>query len=167
MKNKWPLFLMVILLFQSCTYVEVSSEYDKSANFNSFRSFNIQPVKIADIYNVNEFAQQRIINAINSELKSRGYNQSSSNADLSIEIDIKTRDKRYTESETTGTGTRYSTYEYTKGTLVIDIIDAKTKRLLWQGIGRGVIDRSPKNREQRLNMVVAKIFKDFPIPKYE
>jgi len=168
MKTKLLLFFTAVLLLQSCNYVDVRSEYDTSANFRSFKTFNIQPLKNVDEYNVNEFAQQHLLDAITSELESRGYRKISSNADLIIQSDIVTKDKRYTESEHIGHGeTRFSTYEYTEGTLVIDARNAKTNKLVWQGVGMGVINRSPKNREQRINKAVVKIFRDFPIPKYE
>ena len=132
-KTKKLIFLMVpvMLFFQSCNYVDVRSEYDTSANFRSFQTFQIQPLKNVDEYNVNEFAQQRILNAIISELQARGYRETSSNADLIIQSDIVTKDKHYTEIEHVGHGeTRFSTYEYTEGTLVIDARNAKTNKLV-------------------------------------
>ena len=172
MKIKWLMFFISALFLQSCNYVDVRSEYDTSANFRSFQTFNIRPITNVDEYNVNEFAQQHIINAINSELNARGYTQASRNADLTVESYISTKDKVEISAETSHRGhgdfsTRYDTYEYTEGTLIIDIRNAKTNKLVWQGVGMGVIDRSPKNREQRLSKVIAKIFRDFPIEKYE
>ena len=172
MKSKLFVIFVTTLLLQSCNYVDVRSEYDSSANFRSFRTFNIQPLRNVDEYNVNEFAQQNIIDAINTELKARGYTQSPSNADLIVESHISTKDKVHIDSETTHYGhgdisTRYNVNEYTEGTLIIDVKNAKTNKLIWQGVGMGVIDRNPKNREQRLNKAITKIFRDFPIPKYE
>jgi hypothetical protein len=55
-----------------------------------------------------------------------------------------------------------TTQTYKEGTLVIDMYDAKTKRLIWRGAVEGTLsDRAGKN-EENLNKAVAKMFKDFP-----
>jgi hypothetical protein len=53
---------------------------------------------------------------------------------------------------------------YDEGTLVLDIADPKTNRPLWRGSAEGVVaeDRTPEQREQRINEAVAKILAKFP-----
>ena len=49
---------------------------------------------------------------------------------------------------------------YKEGTLVIDIVDQKRKELVWQGVGKGVLDRS--NPASNLLEAVQKILEKFP-----
>jgi hypothetical protein len=55
-------------------------------------------------------------------------------------------------------------YDYTEGTLLIDVIDPATMTLLWRGTGTGVVDptASPQRREQRINDAVDRILDEFP-----
>ena len=49
---------------------------------------------------------------------------------------------------------------YKEGTLVIDIVDRKKKELVWQGMGKGVLDRAEPARN--LVEAVQKILEEFP-----
>jgi hypothetical protein len=53
---------------------------------------------------------------------------------------------------------------YEEGTLILDVIDPATDRLLWRGTGTAVVDpdASPKAKERRINTVVAKVLERFP-----
>ena len=50
----------------------------------------------------------------------------------------------------------------TEGTLYIDIIDAKTKQLIWQGKGRGAISEYMDNRDERIGIFVTEILEKYP-----
>lgn len=62
-------------------------------------------------------------------------------------------------------GTTYSENDHVEGTLIIDVIDAKTKELIWQGVEKGFVDPNPANREKNLPKTVAKIMSSYPIKK--
>ncbi|MDA9335676.1 DUF4136 domain-containing protein, partial [Flavobacteriaceae bacterium] len=44
----------------------------------------------------------------------------------------------------------------------IDLIDAKRKELIWQGIGAGYLTQSVKHKEERINSFVSSILGKFP-----
>jgi hypothetical protein len=48
----------------------------------------------------------------------------------------------------------------TEGTLFIDLIDAKKKELVWQGIG--YLNQNRGDKEKRINEFVAAILKQYP-----
>ena len=50
----------------------------------------------------------------------------------------------------------------TEGVLYIDLIDAITKQLIWQGKGKGGIGEYSKNRDERIGTFVAEILKNYP-----
>jgi hypothetical protein len=54
--------------------------------------------------------------------------------------------------------------QYTQGKLVIDLIDAKNKQLVWRGIAARRLPtfKSPAERDQYIRETVVAIFKDFP-----
>ena len=54
--------------------------------------------------------------------------------------------------------------QYTQGTLNIDVVDAKTDKLVWEGMVSGrITDREIRNLEQTIDEAVAAIMADFPI----
>jgi hypothetical protein len=48
------------------------------------------------------------------------------------------------------------------GTLFIDIIDAKTKELIWQGEGSGYLTKNSTKKEARIKEFVSKILEQYP-----
>jgi hypothetical protein len=54
--------------------------------------------------------------------------------------------------------------QYTQGKLIIDMVDAKTKRLVWRGIASRRLPTfdSPQERDQFIRESVTAIFKKFP-----
>ena len=50
----------------------------------------------------------------------------------------------------------------TEGTLFVNIIDATTKQLVWQGKGRGGIQENYQNRDERIALFVKNIVSNYP-----
>jgi hypothetical protein len=46
--------------------------------------------------------------------------------------------------------------------LIIDIVDAKTGKLVWQGIGSGINVDSPKSKQKQIPAIVAEIMANYP-----
>jgi hypothetical protein len=52
--------------------------------------------------------------------------------------------------------------EYTVGTLVVDIFDAKGKSLLWRGVAQDELSDKTDKNIKKLGKASEKLFKDFP-----
>src|SRR5688572_30561564 len=95
MKKLITLFL-VSLLFYGCATtlpVEVSTDYDRTANFSQYRTFKWfqdKPTAGRDsVYKYNTFLDQRIRTAVESQLARKGINKTEGAADLLIAYDVK------------------------------------------------------------------------------
>jgi hypothetical protein len=55
---------------------------------------------------------------------------------------------------------------YQKGTVVVDVVNPAAKRAIWQAVIRARIDqeRTLKQRVERINKAVDKMFEKFPVP---
>ncbi|HEU4365011.1 MAG TPA: DUF4136 domain-containing protein, partial [Candidatus Krumholzibacteria bacterium] len=53
---------------------------------------------------------------------------------------------------------------YTEGTLIVDLVDASSRQLVWRGSATGVVDpaRTPEERERAVREIVAKMFDKYP-----
>jgi hypothetical protein len=51
---------------------------------------------------------------------------------------------------------------YTVGTLVIDMFDTNTKRLIWRGSASDVLSGKPEKDEKKVDSAVSKLFEHFP-----
>ena len=97
----------------------------------------------------------------------------SDNPDLLVVYHIGTQEKiqvtdwgyRYSDYYWGYGGRQIDVYQFTEGSLVIDLVDAETTNLVWRGTGTGVVDqdqKSPEEMQARANEVINKIMKSFP-----
>lgn len=186
MKKLIILFAALILVFGSCKTMKVVNDFDPKVNFSKFKTYNVLAWDRDNAALINEFDKKRILNAIHAEMQARGYKKVSSSSDISVSVFIILNQKEQTTAYAnhysgygyyggfgyygfglgynTGMGTTtYHTEEYTVGTLIIDMFDNSTKKLMWQGIGKGTIKENRKHRDENIPKVIAKILEPYPI----
>jgi len=146
----------------------VHTDLNRSADFSAYRSF-----KIADDFkqgdgakpeNFNDLAMGRLTSAMVSEMKGRGYQLEEQYPDLLLTFHLRVdRELNYrtTPSAWNPWGTVNSYYD-TNGTLVVNLIDQDTKKLVWQGYTTVDWQRSPEKRDKKLREAVSLIFTKYP-----
>lgn len=170
-------FIPVLLLFvlASCSSVRVASDFDTSANFDNYTSYAFFKPGI-DKAQISDLDKKRILRAIDAEMSAKGF-QKSENPTMLISIFTKAKERVDVYQNHFGWGgmwgwgwghpwgmgwsnTNVSTT--TEGTLYIDIIDAKTNELVWQGMGTAPLARDMEKKEKRIREIVAKILEKYP-----
>lgn len=48
------------------------------------------------------------------------------------------------------------------GTIIVDLYDAKTKSLVWRGIGQNALSNNGNKNSQLVSKAVVKMFKQYP-----
>ncbi len=178
MKNTLKLLPAILLLIvvSSCTSVRVASDYDKNANFNNYKTFAFFKTGI-DKAEISDLDKRRILRAIEAELLAKGFTKSE-NPDMLVSLFTKSREKVNIYNNGWGPygygwgwspwywggygygGTSVSTS--TEGVLYIDLIDAKKKELVWQGMGTGYLSKNMEKKEERIKEFVSKIMEKYP-----
>jgi hypothetical protein len=176
MKKIFYLLLVVFTAF-SCSTIKISSDFDKTASFSSYKTYAFTPE--TQNLPVNDINKSRILGAIDAELAAKGFTKSD-HPDVWIDVTIKAQNVQTATASTDyyGSGYRYRwgggfssttiNYDtYTEGTMFVDMIDASKKQLVWQGRGTGTIDKdaSQDRREKNINYAVKQIFMKYP-PKF-
>ena len=147
------MILSSVVLFTSCgPTLTVTNDYDHTANFSQFHTFKI--VQLEQQYQaLSQFNQTRVINAVNAQMLAKGFTQSE-NPDLLVNITSILKNQQEIVSNSYGYGGGYRPYawgggnmstttnvqNYTAGSLIIEVANASTKKLLWEGIGNQDID---------------------------
>ena len=161
-----------LFLLNGCYSIRVYSDFDSEANFDSYNSFafyrsGIDQVEISDI------DKKRILKAIEADFKSKNMLISDS-PDLLVNISTKSSENIYIDNSFYdpyfygwspfyyGNTYRRIPYSTSEGVLYIDIIDAETKQLIWQGKGIGYLDVRTEKRDEMVTNYVNKILAKFP-----
>ncbi|UOB18556.1 DUF4136 domain-containing protein [Abyssalbus ytuae] len=166
--------LFVVTFFTSCVSVRVSTDYDRQANFNQYKSFAFFKPGI-DKAEISDLDKKRILRAIESEMLSKGFIKSE-NPDILVSIFTQERERvdmynNYGWSWGPGWGGGWNpwwgmgynnVYTRTEGSLYIDLIDAKEKELVWQGKGTGYLTKDTEKKQERINEFVKEILGKFP-----
>lgn len=177
------------LAILACNSLKVVSDYDKTYDFTKAKTAVYYGWADGTDEILSPFDKKRIETAFATEFRSRGISISESEqSDIIVSLHIVTQQKTQTTATTTGMSggmymgyggyygygpgygwgpsmatTTYSTYDYTVGTLLVSVYDAKTKALVWESAGQGTIDDNPQNREANINYAVKAIMAKYPI----
>lgn len=156
----------------------VSADYDKSVDFKAYRSFGFYQPLGTDQAGYQSLVTQTLTDAARSEMQARGYDYAETGADLLINFNARLA-QQTNISQTPAPiyygyrrgfyggwgGYAYETRvdQYVEGTLNIDIIDAKRKQLVWEGVAVGrVTQKAQQDRQAALRAAVAEIFAKYP-----
>ena len=173
MKVQTTLFFSIATFFvlTAASFAQqVKTDYDHNADFGQYRTFSWEKVKTQDALLVN-----RIKDAVNGALTAKGWTQVESGGDvciLAMEI-TQNQQTLNTFYDGFGGGWRWrglggfgdattTTETYQVGTLVVDLFDAKTKKLLWRGCSSDTLSNNSDKNIKNLDKGVEKMFRQFP-----
>jgi hypothetical protein len=168
-----------VLLLAGCSTVETKADWDTAVDFGQYKTFSIIPAKEVQ----NPMVRQRVESAIVATLGENGLTKAGEDADLLVgaygSVSSQTQIDSYGYG---GYGYGYggawahgywgggmgmtttTVREVPVGTLVIDLVDAKAKKLVWRGTASSVISgsSSPEQMQQKINGAVDKMFYKYP-----
>jgi hypothetical protein len=170
------LFILLIAVY-GCSSLSVNYDFDQNVEWSKFQTYGWletpQPSSNpSSPLQDTPLLKQRIHNSVDYEMEQRGITMSD-DPDLLVVYHLGTQEK----IQVTDWGYRYSDYywgyggrqidvhQFTEGSLVIDLIDAETKNLVWRATGTGVVDqeqKSPDEMQSRADKVINKIMESFP-----
>lgn len=174
MKNLYVIFGMLMLLaFTSCNTVRVSSDYDRNANFDQYKSFTFHQKGLSEL-KMNDLDKRRVVAAITQTLSQKGMqlNQHETAADLIINISArkKTRvdvDPWYDPWWGYGPywGNQQRVSQHKEGTIILDFVDRRTNTLVWQGVGQGLNISDIERKAEKIPVAVDEILEKYPPKK--
>ncbi len=148
---------------------KITSDYDPIGDFDTYKTFMwIQQPQDGD--------GTEIQRAVTSELTAKGWKQVANGADVGVAANVasqkvRTLDAfygslqgwnwhRWDQADTSSSPIE----NYSPGTVIVDLFDAKTRRLVWRGIAIGVF--SAKGGGDHADKDLQKLFKSFP-PRWD
>ena len=161
---------MMLLLVSCRSGIIVHTDYDRDINIKSYSSYSWAEELFSDKNQLyyNELSSKRIKTAVNSALSKKGYLFDMSKAELIIHYHIIIENKSELRTDPYGVYGPYwmrpqvNSYQYTEGTLIIDIIEAKSKSLAWRGWATSIIDADGDLTEELIINAVNEIFNKYP-----
>ncbi len=175
-QHKLMMSLAMAALIVGCgSGIKYTHNWDPAANFAAYRTYGWMPE--AGSRSANEqLWEGRLKAAVDRQMSLKGLQQGS-NPDVLVTWEAATEGKVSVSTHGSMYGTGYrgryggfatgsshtTVNEWDEGTLIIDIIDVKSERLVYRGSAQAKVNenRSPEDAEARLNEAVAKILEEF------
>ncbi len=177
------LMLTLVVLTACSSGPDIRSDYDRTVEFIPFKTYNFfNPMGIENPGYSTIFGSI-FREAITREMESRGYVMSD-DPDLLMNVSARLQDKTKVTTYNDpyppgyygyrrgyydpwmGYGYNKSTHvsQYTEGTINIDMVDARAKRMIWEGVAVGRLKDNRSNDEVRdaINKGVANMFSGYP-----
>jgi len=170
--NQYVLFLFILgLSLVSCNSIRVYSDFDSEIDFSSYQSFAFYKTGV-DKVEISDIDKKRILKSIEENLTQKGMSISET-PDLLINISTKSSENIYIDNSYYspyysgwypyyGRNYRRVAHTTSEGVLYIDIIDTKSKQLIWQGKGIGFLSSNRMNRDELVEGYVNKILSVYP-----
>lgn len=174
-QNQFLIGIAFFTLF-ACQSVKVTTDFDSKTDFSKIKTYAIY--RLSDTGpGLSELNRNRILDAINTELQAKGLQENPSNPDVLINVTTIVEEKRQvTATNYYSHGGIYRPYywgprygqtqinvsELREGSLIIDIVDAASRHLIWEGIGNKEIDLPMNNGDKVIPQAVKAILEKFP-----
>ena len=155
-----------LFLLGSALADDVHTDFDKKADFSQYHTYQWIKVKTT-----NQLWEQRIMDSVDKELQAKGWQRVDSGADVAISAVGATHNQQEYQTFYNGLGgwrwggfgdTTTTVQNYPVGTLVLDLYDTKTHRLIWRGVSSASLSNNPSKNEKKLESDVHKMFDKFP-----
>jgi hypothetical protein len=172
MMKKHMKFIIPIAAVSACiAWASVSTDYDHHADFGRYHTYYWIGVRAG-----NSLWQDRIMNAVNTELASKGWTMSQGSGDAAVSAFGKVNETDTLETFYDGFpgwgwrgwggggfGEATTTAIPQKiGDLTVDIFDGSTKHLIWRGDATDTLTGKPEKNEKKLEHSIDDMFKRFP-----
>ena len=143
-----------------CATMRVSSHVERGRDFSQYRTFDWGPADALPTgdprLDKDPFFLDHVEGAIEKQMAARGFGRSAASATPDVRIhyhaSIDQRialdevDRRYGDCYSNDCGPRVTHYE--AGTLVVDIVDARTNTLVWRGWAQNSVEGVLGNRDR-------------------
>jgi len=177
MKTRLLAIAAVLSLSGSAFAQDVKVDFDKDADFSALKTFSI---KLGTSWN-NPLGEKRVLAEIQQGLVDKGWTVTTDDAKADAIVVLHGATEKQKSLNTFYSGGGYGGYgyrggwgagmggsatttvnEFTVGTLVVDIFNAKSKQLVFRGTAQDELSNKPEKNAKKLAKASDKLFKDFP-----
>jgi uncharacterized protein DUF4136 len=158
--------VLAVLLTATVAYAQkVSVDSDPGAPFSSYRTY----AWIEGTPAPNPLNEDRLHIEVDSRLAQKGLRMNTTSPDVIVVTHVTTKERQELVVSGFGYGPwwggGYSTANvetYIDGTLVVDLYDAKTKKMVWRGVATATASDKPTKNISKMNKALDKMFEKYP-----
>ena len=141
----------------------VNTDADPSAPFSSYRTYAWTPGTPSPV----TLTEQRIHSDVESQMAAKGFRLATDQApDVYIATHVLTKDEPQIIADGFGPWGlgpgAIDVNNLVKGTLIVDMYDANTKKMVWRGVGTATVSDKPSKNNAKIDKAITKMFDRYP-----
>jgi len=169
-KARYLLIIVIAFVASACGgMITLTTDYDTTTDFSKYHAIGLKEGSSSG----NPVMDQRVLADVAETLQAKGYRiMPEDQADAIAFVHAATPEKhRYAVwyDSWPGWGWRFGwgapvveEYDFTVGTLVVDIFDANTMRAIWHGSATDIVTGDPEHDAIKIQRAIAKLLQRFP-----
>lgn len=179
MRNLRNVLWMALPLLAGCSGVEVHTDFNGAVDFSQYKTYYWAKTPTTR----NPIMAERIVADVDGQLAAKGWRkvpEEKASAAVASHVTAREQERIDTMYNNMGPGwygpgggaggmgwagagmsTSTVTY-YTVGTLIVDVLDAKTHQGIWHATAEGTVSNDAQDVREKITEAVQKMFKDFP-----
>jgi hypothetical protein len=163
MKRQMITALALAVLMVGVVYAQhVTTDSDSAAPFATYKTYAWTPGTASAI----SLSEQRIHDGVNAQLQGKGMTQVNSNPDVFVATHVTTHTVPQVIADGFGPwgfGAGMATVQtYTEGSLIVDLYDATTKKMVWRGVATATVSSKPEKNAAKIDKSLMKMFARYP-----
>ena len=140
----------------------VTTDSDPAAPFATYKTYAWTPGTASDV----SLTEQRIHNGVNAQLQGKGMTQVESNPNVFVATHVTTHTVPQVIADGFGPwgfgGGMATVQTYTEGSLIVDLYDASTKKMVWRGVATATVSSKPEKNASNIDKALMKMFERYP-----
>jgi Domain of unknown function (DUF4136) len=180
--RRLQLILIAVAVTSCASGPKVRADADPGADFSAYRSFGFMEPLGTDRTGYRSILTERLKQSVSRQLEQRGYVRNDVRPDLRVNFFVNVEQKQQITTTPTATipydGGYYGyrtglyepwpaydvhSYEYTQGTLTIDLVDVERRQLVWSGVAEGRLTEAElRAPEEAIETAVSAVMAQYP-----
>jgi len=158
---------VAVVMTAAVVYAQkVSVDSDPAAPFATYKTY----AWVQGTPAPNPLNEDRLHAAVDARLSGRGLAMNTTAQDVFVTTHVTTKERQelmvsgFGYGPWWGGGYGTATVDtYVEGTLVVDLYDAKTKKMVWRGVATATASDKPTKNAKKINKALDKMFEKFPV----
>jgi hypothetical protein len=169
-----PFVAATLLAACTTTPVQVRVDQDASSNVTGYRTFGFNNQQATNTNGYQTLLTSHLQAASRAQLEGHGYVYTEENPELLVYFRVNLHRQQEIHAAPSGVAAfragygglgHYSvdTVSTKQGAVTIDVVDARNRTVVWQGVGEGVVSpKAEKNASESIDKALTEVFREFP-----
>jgi hypothetical protein len=156
--------VLALAMAASVAYAQkVTTDSDPSAPFATYKTY----AWTAGTPSPNPLSEQRIHAAVDAKLAGKGLTKVDSAPSVYVATHVLAHEQKEIVADGFGPwwgfgGGTATVQTYVQGTLIVDLYDAATKKMVWRGVATDTASDKPSKNTAKIDKALAKMFERYP-----